>query len=96
MQGWKNGFYSFTRGKGHARFPTCSSWKEHKASNPNWKSKINKKAHKPSGDKSSGDVSESNGSGSISLSDKLKIILLTRTACTEADLARLDGTLQDF
>ena len=98
MQGWKNGFYSFTHGKGHPRFPTCSSWKEHKASNPNWRSEINKKANKPSGDKSSDEVSTStgNGSGSISLSDKLKNALLTRTACTEADLARLDGTSQDF
>ena len=74
------------------------SWKGHKALNPNWKSEINKKANKPSGEKSSSDVSESaaNGLASISLSHKLKNTLLTHTACTEADLAWLDGALQDF
>lgn len=98
MPGWKKGFYSFTHGKGHPKFPTCLSWKEHKASNLNWKSELNKKTTKLFGDKASSDKSEisDNGNSSISLSDNLKSVLLTRTVCTKEDLAQLDGTFQDF
>ena len=81
-----NGMYVITHGKGHPEHDH-KSWTEWKKANPFGKRK-KMESSKPS------ESSEPSSSGGISLNEKLKNALLTRTACTEADIAALSQ--QDF
>ena len=81
-----DGMYCCTHGKGHPEHDHAS-WIEWKKANPFGK-------RKKKDESSSSSSSQSAPSSGISLSDKLKSALLTKTACTESDLAALSR--QDF
>ena len=81
-----NGMYCSTHGKGHPEHDH-SSWTQWKRDNPFGKRK-RFEARKQS------ESSQQPSSTGISLNEKLKNALLTRTACTEADIAALSQ--QDF
>ena len=82
-----NGMYCHTHGKGHPEHDH-TSWITWKKANPFGKRK------KADQGQPAASAQSSSSSGGISLNEKLKNALLTRTACTEADIAALSQ--QDF
>ena len=89
MPGCTEGLYCTTHGNGHPTHPTHASWIKWKKDNPYGKRNSKAGSDKPNGTNSTG----SSGSGTaISLNDRLKSALLTRTSCTAADLESLEGS----
>ena len=89
---YTNGMYCTTHGKGHPEHDH-ESWTKWKKANPFGKRR-KLDSTKSSDSTSSQNQSSSGSSSGISLNEKLKNALLTRTACTEADIAALSQ--QDF
>lgn len=81
MPGSTNGLYCSTHGKGHPTIGTHAAWKAYKEANPYNKRKKEDVAK---------EVATPNGA--ISLNEKLKAALLTKTSCTVEDLEALGAS----
>ena len=91
----KMAFIALLMGKDIRSFRLAAVGKSSKSSTPIGKTML-KKGVKSKQKGSSGSTLSEMKDGRISLSKKLKNALLTRTSCTEADLAALDDASQDF
>ena len=84
------GMYCSTHGNGHLEH-THESFTRWKKETPDWRNKLKEKSDRLRTANKSQSGPSSSG---ISLNEKLKNALLTKTACTEADIAALSQ--QDF